>query len=90
MRFILFLIFAFIGYSIGRTGHVLGGQLYLPHHWMYGVIMMIVGFIFMHSLLGRIIFAAGFGLIVSDFKDMISFKFIGIDDVEVVRFWGID
>ncbi len=86
---LLYLWVAFAGFAIGRLGHIMGGHLDGPDHWIYGVILFVPGiwhsgpFIF-------IFFAFGAGLIISDFKDLLNMKYWGPDKVEKLRFWHID
>ena len=91
MKYIfILLIIGFASYSVGRISHILGGHLNTPHHWIYGVITVIVGMFFYRHRWAQYLIAFGIGFIISDFKDMIDLKFFGVDDVEVKRFWGID
>lgn len=87
---LVLLTIVFVSYSIGRISHILGGHLNTPHHWIYGVILVIVGLFFRQHQWGQYFIAFGAGFIISDFKDMIDLKFFGVDDVEIKRFWGID
>jgi len=87
---LILLTIIFVSYSIGRISHILGGHLNAPHHWIYGVILAIVGLFFRQHQWGQCLIVFGIGFIVSDFKDMIDLKFFGVDDVEIKRFWGID
>ncbi len=68
----------------------MGGHLNTPHHWIYGVIALIVGIIYRNTAWGYYLISFGIGFIISDFKDMIDLKFFGVDDVEIKKFWGID
>lgn len=88
--YIIYISVLFISYAIGRIGHILGGHLNTPHHWIYGVISLIVGIIFYKEKWGIFLILIGLGFIISDFKDMIDLKFFGVDDVKIKRFWGID
>jgi uncharacterized membrane protein YjjP (DUF1212 family) len=90
MKILFFIIIIFASYCIGRISHILGGQLNTPHHWIYGVISVIVGAIFYKHDWGKWLIAFGIGMIISDFKDMMDLKFFGPDTVEVKKFWGID
>jgi len=90
MKVLIFLLIVLVSYAIGRVGHVLGGQLNTPHHWIYGVIAVIIGIIFRKYDWGKWLIAFGLGMIISDFKDMIDGKFFGPDTVKVKKFWGID
>jgi hypothetical protein len=91
MKHYIFLALTFvISYAIGRIGHVLGGHLNAPHHWIYGLVAIIVGAIFRDRPWGYYLIVFGLGFVISDFKDMINLKFYGVDDVAVKKFWGID
>ena len=90
MEVLIFLIIAFAGFAIGRIGHILGGHLNTPDHWIYGVLAIIVGAIFYKHNLGVMLIAFGIGHTVSDLRDMLNLKFYGPDEVEVKKFWGID
>ena len=84
------LILAFLGFVLGRVGHIYGGQIKSLHHWIYGLILMIAGLILHKSFCGLWIFAFGLGLFVSDLKDFMEMKFYGVDDVKKKKFWHID
>ncbi len=90
MRFLIYFLILFGAYAIGRAGHILGGHLKAPHHWIYGMISLVLGIIFVHRALGPYLIAFGVGHTISDLKDMIELKFYGVDSVEVKKFWGID
>ena len=87
---LIFVIVAFVSYSIGRISHILGGHLNTPHHWIYGVIALIVGLIFREKSWAVYVIAFGVAFIISDFQDMIDLKFFGPDEPGPKRFWGID
>lgn len=90
MEALAFLAVAFAGFAIGRIGHILGGHLNTPDHWIYGVLAIIVGAIFYSHYWGIMLIAFGIGHTISDLKDMLDLKFYGPDEVEVKKFWGID
>ena len=90
MKIVIYIIILFASYTIGRIGHILGGHLKAPHHWIYGVIALIVGIILYYQEAGIYLMLFGIGFIISDFKDMIELKFYGVDDAKVKKFWGID
>lgn len=90
MSIIIFLAIAFLGFAIGRIGHILGGHLNTPDHWIYGVLAILVGASFHDHHWGIWVLAFGIGHTISDLKDMINLKFYGPDEVEVKKFWGID
>ena len=90
MEVLIFLIIAFAVFAVGRIGHILGGHLNTPDHWIYGVLAIIVGAIFYRHNWGVMLIAFGIGHTVSDLRDMLNLKFYGPDEVEVKKFWGID
>jgi predicted alpha/beta hydrolase len=90
MKIIIYIAVFFISYSIGRISHILGGHLNTPHHWIYGVIALIVGIIFHREKWSIYLILFGIGFIISDFTDMIDLKFYGVDDVKIKKFWGVD
>jgi len=90
MEVLIFLTVAFAGFAIGRIGHILGGHLNTPDHWIYGVLAIIVGAIFYKHNWAVMLIAFGIGHTVSDLRDMLNLKFHGPDKVEVKKFWGID
>ncbi|MFC1789742.1 hypothetical protein ACFLYY_02060, partial [Patescibacteria group bacterium] len=59
MEILIYILVAFVGYSIGRIGHVKGGHLRAPHHWIYGFILIFWGIFFYHNSLA--LFAISFG-----------------------------
>ena len=75
----------FIGYFIGRLGHVYGGQLKGPHHWIYGVALIIIGWFYSIYIL-----SLGIGVFISDLRDFIKGRFYGVDEPGRKKFWGID
>ena len=91
---VFYLTLIFAGYVIGRIGHVLGGQIKSPHHWIYGVALMLVGMtdflIFFEDRWSLALIAFGVGLAVSDLDDMIDFKIYGVDPPGKKKFWNID
>jgi len=80
---------AFVGYAIGRIGHIHLGHTDGPDHWLYGVALFVPGGFFTGQLI-LLMFAFGAGLVISDFKDLLNLKCWGPDKVEVLRFWHID
>ncbi len=90
-----YLLLAFVGYLLGRFGHAylnvwLGNPAWAPHHWIYGVVLMVVGAIFRKESWGWAVFSFGLGLFVSDWVDFTKFKLIGPDAEGPKRFWGFD
>jgi len=91
----MFPLFAFLGYLVGRFGHVylnvwIGNPNWLPHHWIYGILSIIGGIIFWQILLAKYLLFFGVGLFVSDLKDFFKLKFFEPDDDGRKSFWDID
>lgn len=90
------LVAAFLGYIIGRFGdnyiNFWIGENWLPHHWIYGLLMIIFGILFFKGDLQLWIISFGVGLFVSDLKDFLDLKFFAPDGKtkETRRFWHID
>ena len=89
MEFIIFAGVTFAGFAVGRIGHIIGGHLNTPDHWIYGVLAVVGIFLYKHHV-GQWLIAFGAGHTISDLKDMLNLKFYGPDEVEVKKFWGID
>jgi hypothetical protein len=87
---IYFLLTAFAGYAIGRISHIYGGHLKSPHHWIYGLMLIVFGLIYRESPWGYFAVSFGIGHFISDLKDFMNLKFYGVDDVKIKKFWGID
>jgi|GEM_PF-955418 len=79
---------AFIGYCIGRLGSMGFGYMNVPHHWIYGLILMSVR-IFYKKFWGTMIFFFGLGMVISDLTDLLQFN-IWSPDLHEQHFWGID
>ena len=97
LNIVNFLLAGFLGYLLGRFGDYylnfwMGDPGWAPHHWIYGLILMIVGLFFFKDNLELWIFSFGFGLFISDLKDFLDFKFFAPDGKtkETRRFWHID
>ena len=92
---IYFLLVAFFGYLLGRIGHAylnvwMKNPNWLPHHWIYGMILIVLGIIYWNNLLAQYALFFGIGHFISDFKDFLKMKFIGPDEEGKKKFWGID
>jgi hypothetical protein len=87
---LLYVLITFIGYSIGRIGHIYGGHLKDPHHWIYGLILIIIGIYFYREFWGVFIISLGVGVFISDLKDFFNRRIYGVDNVKKKKFWGID
>ncbi len=80
------------GYSVGRVSHILGGHLNTPHHWIYGLLLMVLGIVadFDRTSLTISAITIGAGLFVSDFKDFKEKRFFGPDVHNNKNFFGFD
>jgi putative Mn2+ efflux pump MntP len=87
---LVYLLIAFIGYAVGRVTHIYWGYIKSPHHWIYGLILIILGLIFYKNFLGLVIFSFGVGHFISDFNDFLNLKFYGRDEEGIKKFWGVD
>jgi len=83
----------FVGYAMGRIGHIVGGDIsWIPHHWIFGLIIIIVPFFFKKvSKKTKIsILLFGLGVLFSDFRDFLRLETFQPEDVSIVKFWGVD
>lgn len=92
---IKYIFVAFVGYAIGRIGHIIGGQIiWIPHHWISGLLLLSIGLFFLvfkkSRHIGYLLIFLGTGLFVSDFRDFTLGRVWGLDDVKILKFWGID
>lgn len=89
---IYLLIAGFLGYIIGRLSHILTKWFNpnSPHHWIYGLLLIILGVIYWQQPLAKYAFSFGVGHFISDLKDLLELKFIGPDEEGPKKFWGID
>ena len=90
MEILLYVLLAFGGYAIGRIGHVRGGHLKAPHHWIYGFILVFWGIFFHHNPLAPFALSFGAGLFISDLIDFLHLKLLSPDPPGKKNFWGID
>lgn len=91
-NYVILLLVVFIGYALGRLGHILSGQLPGPHHWLIpGLLLIILGVIFDKFLLSRYMICFGLGQIISDLDDMLHFRIWGRDPKDAgKKFWDIN
>ena len=69
---------ALLGYLIGRWGDNylifwMKDPSWAPHHWIYGLVLMIIGFLCFKNNLEMWIVFFGLGLFISDLKDFLEF-----------------
>jgi hypothetical protein len=88
------LLVLFMGFAIGRIGHILGGQIiWVPHHWIIALLIIILPFFWRSKKYPRLmtlIVYFGVGLFISDLRDFLLLKTFGLDDVSVLKFWNIN
>ena len=94
-QILIYFIVVFMGYIVGRWAHYclnvwLKNPSWAPHHWIYGLILMIVGLIFYREFIGLLVFSFGLGHFISDLKDFLQLEFIGADKEGEKKFWGIN
>jgi hypothetical protein len=80
---------AFVGFAIGRIGDKYGGQIKSPHHWIYGLLLVIAGIFFLENIFGIILIAFGVGHFISDLDDFLHLRFYGVDLPHKWKFWDI-
>ena len=79
-----------VGFSLGRIGHIYGGNLPVPHHWIYGPILALVAFFYRKKPFSIYILFLGIGVFVSDWNDFTLHRFLGGEEPPIKKFWGID
>lgn len=90
------LLSAFFGYLLGRFGHCylnvwLKNPKWAPHHWIYGLILIVVGiFLLPSTQMALPVFSFGLGCFISDFKDFLKLKVFSPDEEGKKSFWNID
>lgn len=83
------LISAFIGFAIGRLGDKWAGHLNTPHHWIFGLVLIIVGIIFIDNWIGILFLSFGIGHFISDLNDFLHMRIWGVDEPHEWKFWSI-
>ena len=93
---IIQIIIAFIGFAIGRFSDKYGGYLEkiwiipVPHHWIWGVLLIIIGIFFRSSFWGISCISFGIGHFISDLNDFLHMRFFGEEPPHEWSFWNID
>ncbi|MDO8486270.1 MAG: hypothetical protein Q7S77_01045 [Candidatus Staskawiczbacteria bacterium] len=97
VNIVFFLSFGLLGYVIGRwadnyLNFWIGDPHWVPDHWIYGLLLMIISLFIIESYWAMYIFSFGLGHFISDLKDFLNLKFYGSDnkDKSQRRFWHID
>ncbi|MBC8495327.1 hypothetical protein H8D36_04190 [archaeon] len=82
-------IIVFIGFGAGRFGDRIGGSWNCPHHWILGLILVIIGAFYTHNFWGLTVITFGAGFFVSDLDDFLHMRIYGPDEPHKWRFWSI-
>lgn len=95
MSFIPLFASLLLGYLIGRWSHwylndKVGNPAWVPHHWLTGMALVIIGLVFPANPYRWYFVAFGAGLFISDLKDFLLMRFFRPDDPGPKRFWHID
>ena len=90
----MLVLVAFGGYILGRIGHCyfnvwLKDPWWAPDHWVYGILLMILG-VFLKGFSGLLVFSFGFAHLISDWNDFMKLKLFGKDADGKKKFWSID
>ncbi|HQO00675.1 MAG TPA: hypothetical protein PLI62_00290 [Spirochaetota bacterium] len=84
------IIISFLGYLAGHLGDYYAGHWDFFHHWIYGIVFLILGIIYYEIPIFYYSIFFGIGLIISDLKDLFALKIFGPDEKTERNFWGID
>ena len=88
--FILFYILAlFTGFALGRLGDKYFGPKNTPHHWIYGLFLVVLGTIFYYNFFSLLLIFFGIGHFISDLNDFFHLRIYGIDVPHKWKFWSI-
>ena len=79
----------FLGFAIGRIGDKYGGHINAPHHWIYGLIFIIVGIIYINHWIGMLSLFFGKGHFISDLDDFLRMRIWGADKPHQWEFWSV-
>jgi len=92
---IIISIAAFVGFAVGRLGDRHFGYVEkigiipVPHHWIIGAIMIIIGAFYLPTWFGLACCAFGTGHFISDLNDFLHFRFFGPELPHKWKFWSI-
>ncbi|MFA5992943.1 MAG: hypothetical protein WC796_04525 [Candidatus Pacearchaeota archaeon] len=79
----------FAGFSLGRIGDKYGGHLNGPHHWIFGIVLVIIGIFYIKDIFGIFLIFFGIGLFISDLNDFLNKRFWSVDIPHKWKFWSI-
>jgi len=82
--------FLILGYITGRIGDYFAGHWNFFHHWVYGIILLIIGIFYRNNFF--LVYSASFGvgLIISDLDDLLHLRIYGPDKKKEKKFWGFN
>lgn len=93
MKLLLLLVaqlaIALAGFAVGRLGDKIGGHLRAPHHWIYGLLLIVAGIFTGGSFWGTTSISFGLGFFLSDLNDYLHLRFYGVDEPHEWRFWSV-
>jgi hypothetical protein len=89
-------IILFLGFALGRMGHMFGNQIWwIPHHWILGIIFIFCGLHLLYIDKSRMSVALfvvifGLGVFISDFDDFLLLKTFEPDSAVASVFWQVN
>lgn len=82
-------LYFLLGFALGRFGDRYGGHLDVLHHWIYGLLMMLLSINLPGPWLALAGWSCGFGVFISDLNDFLHLRIGGADVPHAWRFWSI-
>jgi hypothetical protein len=77
------------GFGLGRIGDKYFGYVNFMHHWIYGLVLILIGIFFIKSLTGIALISFGIGHFLSDLDDFLNFRVWGADIPHKWKFWSV-
>lgn len=77
------------GFASGRIGDKYLGYVSFMHHWIYGLVLIIFGIIYLNTLIGIFLLSFGIGHFISDLDDFLNFRIWGADVPHKWQFWSV-
>lgn len=83
-----------MGFAMGRIGDKYRNSEYMvakktPHHWIYGLFLIVIGIAFYHNLWSLPLVFFGIGHFISDLNDFFHLRIYGVDVPHEWKFWSI-
>ncbi|OGL86090.1 hypothetical protein A3I40_01850 [Candidatus Uhrbacteria bacterium RIFCSPLOWO2_02_FULL_48_12] len=82
----------FLGFAIGRVSDKYSGRINAPHHWIYGLIFIVIGIIYINYInhwTGMLSLLFGKGHFISDLDDFLHMRIWGVDEPHEWKFWSV-